>query len=126
MASDAPEFQKVAEFLEFLFQKWVSKRFVVLGFPSNSFGSEPGGITSIKTKYLKYMSFPILYPTRVNGPKGAPLFAYLTHALPGISGVCAIRWNFEMFITDRKGIPVRRCPPTEQVEFVEQFIDRLL
>ena len=93
--------------LEALYEKYRSRGFTVLGFPSNDFGGqEPGTNTEIK-KFceLRYKTtFPLFSKIPVKGPEADPLYKYLT-ALPGKQGG-AITWNFNKFLIAPDGTVV--------------------
>jgi len=116
------------EGLEALYQKYKDKGLVILGFPCNQFmGQEPGTAEEIQsfcsTKYN--VTFPLFAKLEVNGDGTHPLYKYLKSALP-IEGKNDIRWNFEKFLIDRSGNPVKRyAPKTKPVE-LEVDIENLL
>jgi len=94
--------------LQELYTKYKDKGFVVLGFPSNDFGSqEPGSNTEIK-KFceLKYKTtFPLFSKDVVKGPQKQPVYKFLTENAPEKG---EISWNFEKFLVDKKGNIVAR------------------
>ena len=99
------------ESLEATYNKYKDKRFFVLGFPANNFGSqEPGTDAEIKefctSKY--HVTFPMFAKISVKGEDQDPLYAYLTDLKinPVYGGV--ITWNFNKFLIDRKGAIVGR------------------
>jgi glutathione peroxidase len=98
------------EGLEALQKKYGPRGFVVLGFPSNDFGSqEPGSNADIQQFCrLNYaVSFPLFEKGPVSGEAIQPLFAYLTgNANPKHKG--RILWNFEKFLIDRNGRLIER------------------
>lgn len=116
------------EGLETLYKNYKNKGFVVLGFPCNQFlGQEPGTSEDIQkfcsTKYN--ITFPLLEKIEVNGNKTNPLYQYLKSELP-LDGKNDIRWNFEKFLIDRNGKPVKRfAPKTKPVELTTE-IEELL
>ena len=90
--------------LEALYEKYKSRGFTVLGFPSNDFGAqEPGTNAEIK-KFceLRYKTtFPLFSKIPVKGPAADPLYQYLT-GLPGKQGG-AVTWNFNKFLVSPDG-----------------------
>lgn len=91
------------EGLEKLYQRYKAQGLVVLGFPSNDFGSqEPGTEAEIKQFCtLKYnVSFPMFAKVKVKGSDPAPLYQYLT-SQPGKTG--AVKWNFAKFLVGQDG-----------------------
>lgn len=95
--------------LEALYLKYKDRGFVVLGFPSNDFGSqEPGSNAQIKQfceKKFK-VSFPLFSKAPVKGAAKQPVYAYLVqNAAPAGEEVS---WNFEKFLIDPQGKIVGR------------------
>lgn len=114
--------------LQSLYEKYVSKGFVVLGFPCNQFGSqEPGTNEEIKSFCsLTYnVSFPMFDKIDVNGSNAHPLYKFLTTEKKGIFGG-AIKWNFTKFLIDKSGKVVNRYAPTTTPESLENEIEKLL
>jgi glutathione peroxidase len=97
------------ESLEAVYQKFKSRGFSVLGFPSNDFGAqEPGTNEEIKafcsSKYN--VTFPLFDKIHVKGAEQSPLYAALTgkdSPLPG-----DVKWNFGKFLIGRDGKIVKR------------------
>lgn len=115
--------------LETLYRRFQGDGLVVIGFPCNQFGGqEPGDSADIAAFCQKNygVSFPLSEKVEVNGPNANPLFAYLTHALPGAFGLKDIKWNFTKFLVDGTGKPVRRYAPWVRPEKIGGDIQRLL
>ena len=94
--------------LQSVYQKYGSKGFTVCGFPCNQFGrQEPGTLKEIKafcsSKYS--VTFPMYAKIEVNGKGAHPLYQRLKKESGGAE---KIRWNFEKFLLDREGVPVKR------------------
>lgn len=117
------------EGLEELYKTYKEKDFVILGFPCNQFmGQEPGTAEEIeKFCTLKYnVTFPLFDKIKVNGDDAHPLYQYLKSTLPLETQKNDIRWNFEKFLVDKSGKPVKRySPKTKPAEFTED-IEKLL
>ena len=116
------------EGLEALYQKYKDKGLVILGFPCNQFmGQEPGTAEEIEnfcnTKYN--ITFPLFDKIEVNGDETNPLYRYLKEALP-LDGKNDIRWNFEKFLIDKNGKPVKRFAPRTKPADLEIEIEELL
>jgi len=102
--------------LEALHEKYATQGLVVLGFPSNQFGSQdPGSNEEIgafcTTNYG--VSFPMMEKIDVNGSNAAPLYQWLTKEKPGLLGSTAIKWNFTKFLVGRDGKVQKRYAPLD-------------
>ena len=93
--------------LENLYQRYRERGFVILGFPSNDFGSqEPGSDAEIK-KFCSeryHVSFPIFSKVKVLGAEKHPLYLFLTSS----SGGKDVGWNFEKFLIGKSGRVIER------------------
>ncbi len=99
------------ESLEKLYKQYEGKDFVVLGFPSNDFGSQdPGSNAEIATFCQKNygVSFPMMSKVVVKGASKHPLYTFLTS--PETNGEFAgeIGWNFTKFLVDKNGVVFAR------------------
>lgn len=85
-------------------------KLVVIGFPANNFGGqEPGDNLNIKEFCQKNfgVTFPLSEKISVKGDDIHPLFKHLTSAAnPDFTG--EIKWNFEKFLIDEKGVLIHR------------------
>jgi len=89
------------EGLESIYSKYVSKGFVVVGFPSNDFGQqEPGSNKEIADfcKNTYDVKFPMISKTVVSGPNANPLFKLLIEKTK-----TSPKWNFYKYLIDRDG-----------------------
>jgi len=87
--------------LEALYRKYKNQGLVVLGFPSNDFGSqEPGTEKQIQAfcRLTYAVEFPMFEKTRVREGSAGPLYETLAR----ISGEYP-RWNFHKYLLDRNG-----------------------
>jgi glutathione peroxidase len=92
--------------LETIFAKYKSKGLVVIGLPSNDFGSQTPEDDKNIEKFcrLKYgTSFPILKKSKVTGPEKHPLIKELLAKTNGAE----ISWNFEKFLINKDGSVTR-------------------
>lgn len=115
--------------LESLHKRYRDRGLVVLGFPSNDFGSqEPGSNKDIAAfcENTFGVKFPMFTKTRVLASSGtavSPLFADL-HQITG----AAPKWNFHKYVIARNGLSVlsfaSNVEPTAEA-FTSQ-IERLL
>jgi len=98
-------FTKQYKGLEQLHSKYKDKGLVVLGFPSNDFGSqEPGSAKQIAEfcENTYGVKFPMFAKSSVKGDQVNPLYAELIKA----SGTTP-KWNFYKYLIDRSGQSVK-------------------
>ena len=106
-----------------LYDKYKKDGFTILAFPCNQFGSqEPQPVERIRKdmKNQFKVEFPIFDKIDVNGGGAHPLYAKMkTYDGLGTStdSVKKISWNFEKFLIDPAGMPVRRCELLFQLTF---------
>jgi glutathione peroxidase len=105
--------------LEALYQKYRAQGLVVLGVPSNDFGSqEPGSneqVADFCERTFK-VRFPMLEKSVVSGKDAIPLY----RALAEKTGQSP-RWNFHKYVVGRKGEPLEAFPsavPPEDPKFL--------
>lgn len=122
---------------------------VILGFPCNQFGKqEPGGTDSEILNGIRHVrpgngfepQLTLLQKIDVNGVKEHPLFTFLKNSCPSTRELFAkreslfydplrnsdIRWNFEKFLIDRVGKPVKRYDPRTHPSELKQDIVKLI
>ncbi|KAL4231867.1 hypothetical protein ACF0H5_009443 [Mactra antiquata] len=130
-----------------LMTKYASLGFIVLGFPCNSFGNlEPYDTYSELLNGLMYVrpgggfvpKFPLFKKIEVNGKNEHPLYKY-------IKGECAptneefedglfysplavhdVRWNYEVFVINQKGLPEFRYSEDHPIAEIEADVKALL
>ncbi len=93
-----------------LYDRYRSRGFTVLAFPSNDFGAQEPGSEAEIAKFcdLKFkVKFPLFSKIVVKGAQKEPLFQYLTQSSPVLKGA-EISWNFEKFLIDGRGQVVGR------------------
>ena len=102
-----PQYQGLQE----LYDEYLDRGLVVLGFPCNQFGQqEPGDESAIGAFCQKNygVSFPMHAKIDVNGSDTHPLYVRLKQSATGILGSERIKWNFTKFLVDREGHVVER------------------
>ena len=117
------------EELEALYKKYKDQGLVVLGFPCNQFGSqEPGSDEEIgQFCQLNYgVSFPVLKKVDVNGGNADPVYEYLKSQKSGLLGFRGIKWNFEKFLVDKKGVVQQRYSSLTNPSSLDSAIADLL
>jgi len=114
--------------LQELYEKYVDRGLVVLGFPCDQFGhQEPGTEAEISefcdTKFG--VTFPMFSKVDVNGKDAHPLYAWLKSEKRGVLGG-AIKWNFTKFLVDTEGNVVKRYGSTTGPADIAPDIENLL
>jgi glutathione peroxidase len=115
--------------LEALWEEYRDKGLVVLGFPSNQFGSQDPGTNDEIASFcqLNYgVKFPMMSKVDVNGDKAHPLWKWLTTEAPGILGTKAIKWNFTKFLVGKDGQVVKRFAPNDSPASLKGDIETAL
>jgi glutathione peroxidase len=114
--------------LETLYADLRARGLVVLGFPSNDFGSqEPGSNKQIAEFCAQTygVKFPMFAKTAVSGRAAHPFFQSLAQ-----QGGQALAWNFHKYLIDRSGRQVvsfgSRTEPTDRrlLAQIESFLAR--
>jgi len=136
------------ESLNKLVEKIDDPDFVTIGVPCNQFnGKEPGTDEEI-LKTLKFVrpgngftpKFLMTTKLDVNGYKEHPLFSFMKSKLESETEAIGnpdnlkwspirasdISWNFEKFLINQEGIPVKRYTPTTDPLEIEEDINTLL
>ncbi|MES3039051.1 MAG: glutathione peroxidase, partial [Bdellovibrionota bacterium] len=95
--------------LEEIYQKYKSKGFVVLAFPSNDFKQEPNeGAACQSVSEKEYgTTFPFFERIKVTGDDKHPIYKYLTDQKPGAI-FKEVAWNFEKFLVNKEGQVIER------------------
>jgi glutathione peroxidase len=115
--------------LEALWKTYRDKGLVVLGFPSNEFGSQDPGSNDEIASFCEMnygVSFPMMEKVEVNGAQAHPLFKWLTKEAPGILGTTGIKWNFTKFLVGKDGKVIKRYAPTDKPESITKDIEAAL
>lgn len=100
----------------------------VLAFPCNQFGEqEPASMPEIESflgeRYAP--KFPLFQKVEVNGEDQHPIFKWLKEQAPPAEGQVQgadIAWNFEKFLIDKAGRPVKRYSSAFTLHEVEQDV----
>jgi glutathione peroxidase len=115
--------------LEKLWQGLRERGLVVVGFPSNEFGSQDPGSNDEIASFcqLNYgVSFPMMAKVKVNGGDAHPLWKWLTSEAKGILGTQAVKWNFTKFLVGKDGQVIKRYAPTDTPESIAKDIEKAL
>ncbi|MEO8924695.1 MAG: glutathione peroxidase [Caldimonas sp.] len=117
------------EGLEALWKDYRDMGLVVLGFPSNQFGSQDPGSNDEIASFCQMnygVSFPMMGKVDVNGDKADPLWKWLTAEAPGILGTKAIKWNFTKFLVGKDGHVIKRYAPNDSPASLKGDIEAAL
>jgi len=115
--------------LEQLWKDYEARGLVVLGFPSNEFGSQDPGSNDEIASFcqLNYgVSFPMMAKVEVNGGDAHPLWQWLKKEKKGLLGTEGIKWNFTKFLVGRDGQVLDRYAPTDTPEKLRADIEKAL
>jgi glutathione peroxidase len=115
--------------LEKLWETYGPKGLVVMGFPSNEFGSQDPGTDGEIASFcqLNYgVKFPMMSKVKVNGSEAHPLWKWLTAEAPGILGTKGIKWNFTKFLVGKDGQVIKRYAPNDAPESITKDIEAAL
>lgn len=84
--------------LDTLYQRYRSRGFVVLAFPSNDFWQEPNDEAGIQQVcHARGVTFPVFARSHVRGPEQSPVYRFLA-----TSGETPL-WNFAKYLIGRDG-----------------------
>eukprot|EP01041_Mallomonas_annulata_P009632 gene9632-20022_t len=123
-----PQYKELVE----LDKKYKNEGFQILAFPCNQFGSqEPSPVKTIrKDMAAQYnVEFPIFDKLDVNGPFEHPLYSRLKKydgPIVGSPDIGKVSWNFEKFLLDANGTPVRRYKPGIRPDMLDKDIKSLV
>lgn len=115
--------------LQALWERYRDRGLVVVGFPSNEFGSQDPGSNQEIASFceLNYgVDFPMMAKVEVNGGGAHPLWQWLKGEKPGFLGTEAIKWNFTKFLVGRDGRVIKRYAPQDDPEKISQDIEAAL
>ncbi|GAA5835080.1 hypothetical protein JCM9279_007194 [Rhodotorula babjevae] len=114
--------------LEELHQKYKDQGLVVLGFPSDQFGSqnpEDDEGTATFCQRNHGVSFPLLKKSDVNGENTNEVFKFLKPKAKGLLGE-RVNWNFSKFLVDKNGDVLHRYAPTTKPDALAKDIEKAL
>jgi glutathione peroxidase len=96
-----------------LSETYKDKGLIVIGIPSNDFGSaEPGTDAEIQKFYKtdNKVPFPVMARAALIGDEKIPLYEYLTKEKTPPSGG-NVHWNYTKFVIDKNGKTITRLEP---------------
>lgn len=116
-----------------IFRKYSKDGLNVHAVPTEQGWFEPDDDEACRAKAKEYYTFGDVYPNSVVfdkidilGPSQHPLYKALTRALPTPNGYSQITLNYEKFLLDSTGRPVRRYPRKLTAYDMEADIQALL
>ena len=115
--------------LEELWKTYRDRGLVVIGFPSNQFGSQDPGSNDEIASFCEMnygVTFPMMSKVDVNGDNAPRLWKWLTSEAPGILGTKTIKWNFTKFLVGKDGQVIKRYAPTDTPESMRADIEAAL
>jgi glutathione peroxidase len=115
--------------LEHLWADYRERGLVIVGFPSNEFGSQDPGSNDDIASFcqLNYgVTFPMMAKVNVNGAAAHPLWQWLKAQAPGLLGSEGVKWNFTKFLVGKDGTVLKRYAPTDTPESLRKDIERAL
>ena len=104
----------------------------MLAFPSNQFGAQATGCNECECAFFAqklqrpYGSLPCFDKTDVNGPGAPEAYRILKSSATGHDKGYDIMWNYEKFLVDSTGNPVKRYASTASPLEAEEDIRSLL
>jgi glutathione peroxidase len=104
------------EQLELLYKEFGGDNFVIIGFPANNFLSQEPGTDAQIREFCDSrfgVTFPMMSKISVKGSDMHPLYKWLTDKkLNGVAD-SDVKWNFQKYLIDEKGVLVLVIPPKE-------------
>ena len=100
--------------LEKLHQDYKERGLVILGFPCNQYlGQEPVSNDKMEeTCQINHgVTFQLMEKIDVNGSKAHPIYKFLKTKIKSGLFSSRIKWNFEKFLIDGNGKPIKRFSP---------------
>lgn len=115
--------------LEELHKTYKDQGLEVIGFPCNQFlGQEPLSNDEMEQSCLinHGVTFQLMEKIEVNGKNTHPLYKYLKSKLRAGIFSSRIKWNFEKFLIDSTGKPIKRFSPKAKPKSFEGEIIKAL
>ena len=114
--------------LEKVYQEYVDRGLVVLGFPCDQFGHQEPGDEEEIAEFCELnfgVTFPLFAKVEVNGDGAHPLYRWLRSEKGGLLG-SRVKWNFTKFLIDADGQVIKRYGSTTTPEDIKDDIETLL
>lgn len=130
--NDDPEALKQYPALAYLNKKYYTDGLRILAFPTDQGWYEPEVSEIVRQRALQafgFGQFPyavVFDKVDILGSTSHPLYNYLMRALPNPNGKSSVTLNFEKFLVDGSGKPVRRYPRKYSGFQMERDVEALL
>jgi glutathione peroxidase len=101
--------------LEKLYQTYKDKNFIILGFPSNDFGSQEPGTNDEISSFCSVnygVSFPMMEKIYVKGENQYELYQFLTKKELNKVLESSVSWNFQKYLINENGQLEAMIPST--------------
>jgi len=98
------------EDLEKLYETYMEKNFIIIGFPANNFLKQEPGTNSEIQEFCKKnygVTFPMMAKISVKGDDMHPLYKWLTEETKS-----SVSWNFQKYMIDENGKIVNYVSPS--------------
>lgn len=108
--------------LQALHEKYGAKGLIVVGVPTNEFGSQEPGTNEEITSFCKKnygVTFDLMAKTKVNGNDACDLYKWLTSKDSNPKGAGPVKWNFTKFLVGKDGKILGRFEPGVAPESAE-------
>lgn len=107
-----------------MYSKFHHRGLEVLAYPCNQFGNQEPGTDEQIRQFAALHHFPghLMRKVDVNGPNAEPAWTFLKEQ----GGGGDVKWNFEKFLVDRSGKPVRRYGSPFDTRAIEADLEALL
>ena len=105
-----PQYEQLQE----LYEKYVDRNFVIIGFPANNFLKQEPGTNEEIVKFCQVnygVTFPMMAKISVKGKDIHPLYQWLTDKKENGVWSGDIQWNFQKFLIDEDGKFVKSIGP---------------
>lgn len=93
--------------LQKLYEKYVTKGFVIIGFPANNFRNQEPGTNAEIAEFCKLnygVTFPMMEKISVKGDDMHPIYQYLTQKSKNGVEDSEVGWNFQKYLINKDGM----------------------
>ena len=132
MKLDDPQTSTQYPTISEIYDRYAKEGLHVLIFPTEQGYFEPDDDETCRAKAKEYYGFGdfpkavVFDKVDVLGPSASPLYTYLTNELPTPNGYSRITLNYEKFLLNSDGVPIRRYPRKFSIYDMEADIKAVL